>query len=159
MAIAKPLILILCTGNSCRSQMAEAFFREALGEEFEIASAGTQPAGYVHPEAVACLAEIGIDISAHRSKHVSEFLDGSIHGAITVCDHAATDCPAFPGTGWRLHWSFPDPAATCGDQESVRAAFREIRDQIRRTINAYASGYRHGLLNRDRPSVAQSSNC
>lgn len=142
---SKPLILFLCTGNSCRSQMAEAFFREALGEEFEVASAGTKPAGYVHPEAVASMAELGIDISFHRSKHVDEFLDSPIHGAITVCDHAASDCPEFPDATWRLHWSFPDPAATRGDRESVRAGFRDVRDRIRRAVEACASGYRRGI--------------
>lgn len=146
MKLQKPLILILCTGNSCRSQMAEAFFREAAGEAFDVASAGTAPAGYVHAEAIACMAELGIDLSTHRSKNLSEFLDGPIHGAITVCDHAADNCPNISDTNWQLHWSFPDPGSATGDPESVRAVFRDIRHQIRRTIEAYLSGYRHGEI-------------
>lgn len=145
MKTSKPLLLVLCTGNSCRSQMAEAFFREAVGEHFEVASAGTAPAGYVHPEAVACMAELKIDISTHRSKSLEEFLHSPIHGAITVCDKAARTCPPLPSAVWRLHWSFPDPAEVRGNNETVRAAFRSVRDQIRRAVDAYAAGYRKSV--------------
>lgn len=163
MNVPKPLIIVLCTGNSCRSQMAEGFLREALGEHFEIASAGTKPAGYVHPEAIACMAELGIDLSSHRSKHLNEFLDSPIDGAITVCDHAASDCPELPDATWRLHWSFSDPAAPRGDYATVGGAFRDVRDGIRRTVEAYASGYRRGrcdaLDSNDRRPVSWQPGC
>ncbi len=101
-----PLVLILCTGNSCRSHMAEGILRAAAGDALRIASAGSKPAGYVHPLAIRALAEIGIDLSAHRSKHLSECLSESVETVITVCGNADQACPMFPGQVNRHHWGF-----------------------------------------------------
>jgi arsenate reductase (thioredoxin) len=136
----KPLILILCTGNSCRSHLAEGILRHALGENFTVASAGSNPAGYVHPMAVAALAEIGIDISAHHSKHLNEFLSQQVETVITVCGNADQACPMFPGQVNRHHWGFDDPAHAKGTDEEIMAVFRRVRDEIRRVFQAYAAG-------------------
>jgi arsenate reductase len=117
-------ILVLCTGNSARSQMAEGLLRQAVGDRYEVFSAGTNPTK-VRPEAILVMKEIGIDISGHRSKSVDEFVGQNFDYVITVCDHANEICPVFPGTN-RLHWSFEDPT----DENS----FRKIRDQIKETI-------------------------
>jgi arsenate reductase (thioredoxin) len=122
-----PRILALCTGNSARSQMAEGLLRE-LG--FDAHSAGTNP-GAVRPEAIAVMAEIGIDISAHRSKHVDEFAGQEFDFVLTVCDNAARNCPVWPGRARRIHRSFDDPAAVEGALETRLAAFRRVRDEIR----------------------------
>src|SRR6187431_2774995 len=103
-----PLVLILCTGNSCRSHIAEGILREAAGDAFRVASAGSKPAGYVHPLAIKAMAEIGIDISAHTSKHLREFADQKVETVITVCGHADQACPIFPGQVNRHHWPFLD---------------------------------------------------
>jgi arsenate reductase len=132
-------LLVLCTGNSARSQMAEGLFRDALGERFQVFSAGTKPGG-VRPEAVAVMAEIGIDISGHRSKSVAEFEGQSFDFVVTVCDHARDVCPAFPAGTERIHWSFPDPAAVEGDQSSREAAFRAVRDAIAERVRSFAAG-------------------
>jgi arsenate reductase len=124
----KRRLLILCTGNSARSQMAEGLFRALAGDRFDVASAGTRP-GVVRPEAVAAMAEVGIDISSHRSKSVDEFPDRPPDLLITVCDHAKETCPVFPGSVERLHWPFEDPAGL--------DAFRRVRDQIRARIEEY----------------------
>ncbi|MBC2601058.1 arsenate reductase ArsC [Puniceicoccus vermicola] len=137
-------ILILCTGNSCRSHMAEGFLREAAGDSMEVYSAGANPSGYVHPKAIAAMKEIGIDISGHTSKHLEEFLDTGINIVITVCDNAAEACPVFPGKVTRHHWSFPDPAEATGSEEEILAAFREIRDRIQMVFTAYADGFKDG---------------
>lgn len=134
----KERILVLCTGNSARSQMAEGLLRRALGERFEIHSAGSKP-GRVRPEAIAVMGELGIDISGHRSKHLDEFLGTEFRYVITVCDHAAETCPAFPGVAERIHWSFEDPAAVEGDEPARLAAFRRIRDQIAERVRAFAA--------------------
>ncbi len=139
----KPLVLILCTGNSCRSHLAEALLRRAAGDLVEVASAGSKPAGYVHPEAIAVLKEIGIDASGHHSKHLSEFLGRQVHTVITVCGNADQVCPMFPGQVVRHHWGFSDPAHATGTPEEVRAEFRRVRDQIRLVFEAYAAGLRH----------------
>jgi arsenate reductase (thioredoxin) len=139
----KPLVLILCTGNSCRSHLAEAILRRAAGDVVEVASAGSKPAGYVHPEALAVLKEIGIDASAHHSKHLSEFLGRQVHTVITVCGNADQVCPVFPGQVVRHHWGFSDPAHATGTPEEIRAEFRRVRDQIRLVFEAYAAGLRH----------------
>src|SRR6187431_1716493 len=107
--MTKPLVLILCTGNSCRSHLAEGILRAAAGELLEVASAGSKPAGYVHPLAIRAMAEIGIDISAHRSKHLSEFQNREVETVITVCGYADQACPIFPGQVNRHHWPFDDP--------------------------------------------------
>jgi len=141
--MSKPLVPILCTGNSCRSHLAEAILRRAAGDLVEVASAGSKPAGYVHPEALAVLKEIGIDASNHRSKHLSEFLERQVHTVITVCGNADQVCPAFPGQAVRHHWGFSDPAHATGTPEEVRAEFRRVRDLIRLVFEAYAAGLRH----------------
>ncbi len=135
-----PAILILCTGNSCRSHLAEGILKHALGAGFRVESAGSKPAGYVHPLAVRALAEIGIDISQHRSKHLDEFLSGEVETVITVCGNADQACPVFPGQMNRHHWPFDDPAHAAGSEEEQFAVFRRVRDEIRRVFEAYAAG-------------------
>ena len=136
----KPLILILCTGNSCRSHLAEGILRQALGAEYAVASAGSKPAGYVHPLGIKAMAEIGIDISAHTSKHMDEFLKQSVETVITVCGNADQACPMFPGQLNRHHWGFDDPAHATGTEEEIMTVFRRVRDEIRRVFEAYAAG-------------------
>ena len=131
----KRTILFLCTGNSCRSQMAEGLLRHLAGDRYEVASAGTQPVG-LNPGAVEAMKEIGIDISGHRSKNVTEFIGRPVDLVITVCDRASESCPNFPGTSI-LHWSFDDPAATQGSSAERNAAFRRVRDEIAMTIETY----------------------
>jgi arsenate reductase len=125
----KTKILILCTGNSARSQMAEGLLRHMAGDRIEVHSAGTRPAT-VRPEAIAVLAELGIDIRGHSSKHVDAFAGQRFDYVITVCDHAKESCPVFPAGIRRIHWSFEDPAAATGDGPHRLAEFRRIRDQI-----------------------------
>ena len=125
----KARILILCTGNSARSQMAEGLLREMGAGGIEVFSAGTKPS-LVRPEAIAVMAEQGIDISGHRSKHVDEFKGQTFDYVITVCDNANETCPVFPGTTRRIHWSFPDPAAVDGGEADRLAAFRDVRDAL-----------------------------
>ena len=137
--MAKPLILILCTGNSCRSHLAEGILRAAVGEAAEVASAGSDPAGYVHPMAVEVMKEIEIDISAHTSKHLDEFLQREVHTVITVCGNADQACPIFPGQAEKHHWPFDDPAKVTGSEEEIRAVFRRVRDEIRAKFEAYAA--------------------
>jgi arsenate reductase len=134
----KPRILILCTGNSCRSHMAEGILRAAAGDMVEVHSAGSNPAGYVHPQAIAALAEIGLDISGHTSKHMNEFLDRDIDTVITVCGHADQACPVFPGQVHRYHWPFDDPAHAVGTDEEIAAEFRRVRDEIKVAFEDYA---------------------
>ena len=141
----KPAVLILCTGNSCRSHMAEGILRAAAGDLLDVHSAGSKPAGYVHPRAIAALAEIGIDISGHTSKHMNDFLDRNIHTVITVCGNADQVCPMYPGQVRRHHWGFVDPAHATGTDEEIMAQFRVVRDEIRRVFEAYAEGWRSGL--------------
>ena len=140
--MAKPLILILCTGNSCRSHLAEGILRAAVGEAAEVASAGSDPAGYVHPMAVEVMKEIEIDISAHTSKHLDEFLQREVHTVITVCGNADQACPIFPGQAEKHHWPFDDPAKAAGSEEEIRAVFRHVRDEIRAKFEAYAAEIR-----------------
>ena len=141
----KTKTLILCTGNSCRSHMAEGILRHVAGDLFEVFSAGSKPAGYVHPLAIEVLNEIGIDISGHRSKHLDEFLNAGIETVITVCDHANESCPIFPGKVRRHHYGFDDPPKAARPGESEIDAFRRIRDQIRMVFEAYADGYRDAV--------------
>ena len=141
----KPTILILCTGNSCRSHMAEGILRHAAGDIADVQSAGSKPAGYVHPMAVAVMSEIGIDISGHRSKHMDEFLSRRVDTVITVCGNADQACPMFPGQVHRHHWGFDDPAHATGTEEEIREAFRRVRDQMLPVFEAYAAGLRAGL--------------
>ena len=125
----KQQVLILCTANSARSQMAEGLLRALAGERIDVFSAGAKPAP-VNLLAIQAMRERGIDISHHRSKHLSEFLDQPFDEVITVCDNAAESCPVFPGAAWRIHWSFPDPAAAEGSQEERLQVFRQVRDAI-----------------------------
>jgi arsenate reductase len=140
----KPKVLILCTGNSCRSHMAEGILRAAAGELIDVASAGSKPAGYVHPKAIQVLKEIGIDISSHHSKHMHEFLTQKIDTVITVCGNADQVCPMYPGQVSRYHWGFDDPAHAQGTEEQILAEFRRVRDQIKLVFGAYAAGLRAG---------------
>jgi arsenate reductase (thioredoxin) len=141
---ARPTVLILCTGNSCRSQMAEGFLRAAAGELVNVQSAGSNPTGQVHPLAIKVMAEAGIDISGHRSKHLKEFLGQPVHTVITVCGNADAACPVFPGQVNRRHWPFDDPFQAAGSSEEILQAFRRVRDEIRRVFEAYAAGLRDG---------------
>jgi len=128
--LAKKHILILCTGNSARSQMAEGLLRHDAGDRFEVFSAGTKPS-HVRPEAVAAMSELGIDISGHRSKSVDEFSGQQFDYILTVCDNASESCPLFPGKTITIHRNFEDPAAIAGSQEERLAAFRRVRDLLR----------------------------
>lgn len=141
----KPLILILCTGNSCRSHLAEGLLRSLIGDCFEIGSAGSKPAGYVHPLAIKVMAEAGIDISAHHSKHMNEFLGRQVETVITVCGNADQACPVFPGQLNRHHWPFEDPAQATGSEAEQRVVFRRVCEEIKRVFAAYADGRRDGL--------------
>lgn len=145
MTTDQPTVLILCTGNSCRSHLAEGVLRAAAGDFLNVVSAGSKPAGYVHPLAIRAMREIGIDISAHHSKHLSEFLNGKVETVITVCGNADQACPVFPGQVNRHHWPFEDPAHATGTDEEKMAVFRRVRDEIRRTFTAYAEGRRDAL--------------
>jgi arsenate reductase len=136
----KPTILILCTGNSCRSHLAEGILRQALGDQYNVASAGSKPAGYVHPLGIKAMAEIGIDISTHTSKHMDEFLNQNVETVITVCGNADQACPMFPGQLNRHHWGFDDPAHATGSEEEIMTVFRRVRDEIKRVFDAYAAG-------------------
>ena len=135
-----PLILVLCTGNSCRSHLAEGILRAASSGAFRVASAGSKPAGYVHPLGIEAMKEIGIDISVHRSKHLDEFLGELVETVITVCGNADQACPVFPGQVNRFHWGFDDPAHATGSEEEQMDVFRRVRDEIRRVFEAYAAG-------------------
>ena len=143
---AKPLVLILCTGNSCRSHLAEGILRAAAGDAIRVASAGSKPAGYVHPLAINAMQEIGIDISAHRSKHLSEFLDQPVETLITVCGNADQACPMSPGQVNRYHWGFDDPAHATGSEEESWMCSEEC-------------GMRSGAYSRRMRRVGGTSNC
>ena len=132
----KKRILVLCTGNSARSQMGEGLFRAEGGDGFDIFGAGTKP-GSVRPEAIAVMKEIGIDISSHRSKSVDEFSGQSFDYVVTVCDNARDSCPVFPAGTARIHWSFEDPAAVEGSEAERNSAFRRIRDLIHERVKAF----------------------
>jgi arsenate reductase len=138
--MTQPTILILCTGNSCRSHLAEGLLRAALPTGFRVASAGSKPAGYVHPLAIKAMEEVGIDISGNRSKHLDEFLSEDIETVITVCGNADQACPLFPGQVNRHHFPFDDPAHATGTEEEQLAVFRRVRDEIRAVFGAYAAG-------------------
>src|ERR1700724_1961434 len=126
----KPLVLILCTGNSCRSHLAEGIVRQKVGYLIRVESAGSKPAGFVHPLAVRAMKEIGIDISGHRSKHLQEFLDSKQHTGITVCGNVDQACPIFPGMMKRYHWGFDDPAKATGSEEEILAVFAGGGDKM-----------------------------
>jgi arsenate reductase len=142
----KPIVLILCTGNSCRSHIAEGILRTAAGDILDVRSAGSNPAGYVHPTAIKVMEEIGIDISQHHSKHLNEFLNQEVETVITVCGNADQACPVFPGNPNRHHWPFDDPAKTEGSEKEILQAFRQVRDEIKKSFEAYGAGRRDGLI-------------
>ena len=136
--MTKKKVLFLCTGNSCRSQMAEAIVNHELGDTWRAYSAGTSPAGYTHPKTLLVLEEIGIHHQG-KSKHIDQYRDEPFDWVITVCDSAAETCPAWLGTGNKQHISFTDPAAAQGSDEEILQVFRTVRDQIREQILASLS--------------------
>jgi arsenate reductase len=138
----KPTVLILCTGNSCRSHLAEGILRAAAGDLLNVQSAGSKPAGYVHPLGIQVMKEIGFDISTHRSKHMNDFLLQPVETVITVCGNADQACPVFPGQLNRHHWGFEDPAHATGTEEEKLVVFRRVRDEIKMVFEAYAAGRR-----------------
>jgi arsenate reductase (thioredoxin) len=127
-------VLILCTGNSCRSQMAEGLINHFLGDQWQAESAGTNPSGYVHPLAIQAMDELGIDVSGGRSKSTDEFIDARFDWVITVCDDAAENCPVWLGGGHTTHIGFEDPALATGTEEEKMAVFQKVRDKIRAEI-------------------------
>lgn len=131
----KKQVLILCAGNSARSQMAEGLLRNLAGDQMDVYSAGSKPS-MVNPLAIQVMAERDIDISRQRSKHLNEFLQQPFDEVITVCDQAAEVCPIFPGKAHRIHWSFPDPAAVMGSEAERLQAFRQVRDSIEAQLRA-----------------------
>ena len=126
--------------------MAEGILRNAASELIEVASAGSNPSGYVHPKAVTALDEIGIDISSHTSKHMNDFLDQDIHTVITVCGNADQECPTYPGQFHRHHWGFEDPAHAEGSEDEVMEVFRKVRNEIKLVFEAYAAGIKAANL-------------
>jgi arsenate reductase len=144
MQTAKPTVLILCTGNSCRSHLAEGFLRIVAGDILAVQSAGSNPAGHVHPVAIKVMQEIGIDISQHRSKHLNEFLNQKVETVITVCGNTDQVCPMFPGQVNRHHFPFYDPAKATGSEEEILKIFRQVRDEIKGVFEAYGAGRRDG---------------
>jgi arsenate reductase (thioredoxin) len=152
MPAEKPTVLILCTGNSCRSHLAEGLLRAAAGDILNVQSAGSKPAGYVHPLSIKVMQEIGIDISKHHSKHMNEFLNQKVETVITVCGNADQACPLFPGQVNRHHWPFVDPAHAQGSEEEVLNVFRQVRDEIKRTFDVYADGRRDERKRTNHPS-------
>lgn|SRR5574341_854262 len=130
-------VLVICTGNVARSQMAEGLLRHLGGDRVEVFSGGLFPS-YVRPNAITVMKEIGIDISRHRSKSINEFLDTQFDYVITVCDSAAQHCPTFPGQAERIHWSIPDPVVT-GNEEAQLEAFRAARDDLKSRIEEFVT--------------------
>ena len=141
--MSKPLrMLILCTGNSCRSQMAEGLFRWLASDRVEAFSAGVEPQGYVHPFSIRVMQEISVDISQARSKSVDEFIDQPFDFVITVCDHAAKTCPSFPNATKRIHWPIDDPFTVVGDEATRLEAYRRARDELRQRIETFLTELR-----------------
>jgi len=130
-------VLILCTGNSCRSQMAESLWNSLGGGQWRADSAGSKPAGYVHPLAIEAMKELGQDLSTAQSKHVDRFVDEPIDLVVTVCDSAKESCPALPSAKETVHWPFFDPADATGTDEEKIAVFRDVRDQIKARIERF----------------------
>jgi len=137
MTTNKPTVLILCTGNSCRSHLAEGILRAAAGDLLNVQSAGSKPAGHVHPLAIQVMKEIGVD-----------FLQQPVETVITVCGNADQVCPRFPGQLNRHHWGFDDPAQAKGTDDAKLAVFRRVRDEIKLVFEAYAAGRRDQAKNR-----------
>ncbi len=137
-------VLILCTGNSCRSQMAEALWEKLGNGEWQSESAGSKPSGYVHPLAVQAMQELDIDISEYASKSLEQFQEQSFNLVVTVCNNAKEACPVFPGAKETLHWPFDDPADATGTEEEKMAMFRRVRDEIKESIQAYLNTIKNG---------------
>ncbi len=137
----KPRVLFLCTGNSCRSQMAEGLLRSLAVDRFEVDSAGTNPVG-LNPGAVAAMKELGVDIAGHASKSLDGFLNQRIDYVVTVCDRARESCPTLPGAVTLLHWSFDDPAVAKGSVEERQAVFRRVRDEIAERVRQFVEDVR-----------------
>ncbi len=135
----KQRVLFLCTGNSCRSHMAEGWLRKLAGADFAVFSAGSKPAGYVHPLAVDAMREVGVDISRQHSKSLEEFVGQPFDYVVTVCDNARDACPSFPGAVHQLHWGFDDPAHAPGTDDEKRRVFRRVRDEIEHRIRLFLS--------------------
>lgn len=133
----KKRVLILCTANSCRSQMAEGLWRQLTGDTWEVASAGSRPSGFIHPLAIRVMADLRIDIASHRSKSVSEFDGRQFDLVVTVCDSAKDACPVFPGAKRMVHWPFQDPADATGDDNARLAVFQQVRNEIRARIQEF----------------------
>jgi arsenate reductase len=150
--MALPIVLFLCTGNSARSQMAEGLLRTKAGDQFEVLSAGTEPASQVNPFAIEAMREIGIDITAARPKDVGEFLGRvPVRHLITVCHDADRRCPSiWPGVASRIHWPIEDPAAFRGDPDATRTKFREVRDELSRRLDQWIAEHR---ANEPRPAA------
>jgi arsenate reductase len=142
----KRRVLFLCTGNSCRSQMAEAILRRLGGEDYEVYSAGTHPADAVHPLAIAAMSEVGYDLAGHRPKHVNEFQGERFHRVITVCDAANEECPFFPSAE-RIHWPFDDPAEATGNLEQRMRVFRQVRQEMKTKLDFWIN------IDRRRPDL------
>lgn len=136
----KKRVLFLCTGNSCRSQMAEGFLRNMAGDRFEVFSAGVKPT-QLNLLAIKVMAEVGVDISKHKSKSAMEFIGQQFDYVITVCDNAKQTCPVFPGHYEKLHWSLEDPAEAKGSEEERLVVFRRIRDEIKDSVLVFLAGY------------------
>ncbi|MCA9916162.1 MAG: arsenate reductase ArsC [Anaerolineae bacterium] len=132
----KHKVLILCTANSARSQMAEGLLRHLAGDYMEVHSAGSKPS-VVNPFAIQAMEKRGIDITGHRSKHLSEYLQASFDYVITVCDNAAETCPVFPGKAERIHWGFPDPAGVEGNDEDILNSFISVRDGLEKNLSEW----------------------
>ena len=130
-------VLILCTGNSCRSQMAQVIWADLGGADWKVESAGSKPSGYVHPLALEAIKEIGLSEEGLESKSVEPFVGQEIELAVTVCDNAKEACPALPGVAETLHWPFDDPADAAGSDEQKMETFRRVRDEIREKISEY----------------------
>ncbi len=140
----KKRVLILCTGNSARSQIAEGLLRHFHGDSLQVYSSGIEPS-FVRPQAIRIMNEIGIDISTQRSKSIDEFLTQEFDYVITVCDNANERCPIFPGAPHRIHWSVEDPAAVAGDEETQLAAFRAARKELQRRLEEFAKNEGSGI--------------
>ena len=140
--MSKKKVLFLCTGNSCRSQMAEGLVKHYLSKQWKAFSAGTEPSGYVHPLAIQAMAELGIDISKQKSKSTEKFRRKRLDMVVTVCDDAAENCPVWLGEGEVAHISFPDPAKATGTDEEKMEVFRAVRDDIRRRVFYYLANGR-----------------
>ncbi|HAW30315.1 MAG TPA: low molecular weight phosphatase family protein [Planctomycetaceae bacterium] len=130
-------VLVLCTGNSCRSQMAEELWENLGAGEWQAESAGSNPSGYVHPLAIEAMKELDIDLSENTSKHLKQFTDQQFDLVVTVCDNAKESCPVFNGATHTLHWPFDDPADATGSDEEKMKIFRRVRDEIKTKIQNY----------------------